>query len=101
MSSPAGPPLPQGKAIYLAIVQFLFVSCWTIYVDLSARDARGVGIAAALALATIARMAAVAGELNQVPDLLPALSLAPFVLWFAGAAVFAALARQAPRPAVQ
>jgi hypothetical protein len=50
---------------------------------------------AALALATIVRMAAVAGQVKQVPDLIPVLSLAPFVLWFAGAAVFAALSRAA------
>ena len=40
-------------------------------------------------------MAAVAGQVKQVPDLIPTLSLAPFVLWFAGAAMFAALSRVA------
>jgi hypothetical protein len=52
---------------------------------------------AALALATIARMGVVAGQLNALPGLAPVLGLAPFVLWFAGAAVFAVLARRAPR----
>ncbi|HKA46266.1 MAG TPA: MFS transporter [Burkholderiales bacterium] len=50
---------------------------------------------AVLALATLARMAAVAGQINRLPDLVPALNLAPFVLWCAGAAVFVALARAA------
>ena len=53
------------------------------------------------ALATIVRTAAVAGQVNQLPDLIPTLSLAPFVLWFAGAAVFAALSRRASSPAEQ
>lgn len=32
MNGPAAPPIPRGAAIYLAVVQFLFVTCWTIYV---------------------------------------------------------------------
>lgn len=48
---------------------------------------------AALALATIARMAAVAAELNKMPGLAPSLEWAPFVLWFAGGLLFVALAK--------
>src|SRR5688572_7140067 len=32
MKGHAAPPVPHGAAIYLAVVQFLFVTCWTIYV---------------------------------------------------------------------
>jgi hypothetical protein len=52
---------------------------------------------AALALATLARMTVVAGQVNKLPELTGALQLAPFVLWCAGAAIFAVLARGAPR----
>jgi hypothetical protein len=62
------------------------------------REGLALGILfAALAFATVARMGAVAAQLNQLPDLAPILGYAPFVLWFAGAAVFALLARRAPQ----
>src|SRR5688572_26192463 len=32
MSDPSPPHLPRGAALYLAIVQFFFVSTWTVYV---------------------------------------------------------------------
>ncbi len=48
-----------------------------------------------LALAALARMVAVAAAIDRSPDLGPALSFAPFVLWCAGAAAFIALARTA------
>jgi MFS family permease len=32
MSDPAGPRAPYPAALYLAVVQFLFVTCWTLYV---------------------------------------------------------------------
>ncbi len=32
MSEPSPPQLPRGAALYLAIVQFFFVSTWTVYV---------------------------------------------------------------------
>jgi hypothetical protein len=48
-----------------------------------------------LALATLARMAAVLAAIDRSPGLAQAVSLAPFVLWCAGAALFIALARGA------
>jgi hypothetical protein len=51
---------------------------------------------AALAAATLARLAAVAGGLNQQSALAPALAYGPFVLWCAGAALLAALMRKRP-----
>jgi MFS family permease len=32
MTEPAGPRAPYAAALYLAVVQFLFVTCWTLYV---------------------------------------------------------------------
>ena len=48
-----------------------------------------------LAVATLARMVAAAAQIDKSPDLAPALSFAPFVLWCAGAAAFIVLARAA------
>lgn len=52
---------------------------------------------AMLAIATLARMATVAGQLNRVPDYAPVLTWVPIVLWFAGGALFMALALTRPR----
>jgi hypothetical protein len=60
----------------------------------SGREGCALGLLfAALALATLGRMALVAGGMNQLPGVGPALTHAPFVLWCAGAALFVALAR--------
>jgi len=53
---------------------------------------------AALAGATLARIAAVLAELPRREGLAPALAWAPFVLWFAAGLLFAALASTARRP---
>ena len=47
---------------------------------------------AMLAVATLSRMAMAVSQLHQLPDLAPVLSWAPIVLWFAGGALFIALA---------
>ncbi len=58
------------------------------------REGQALGLLfAVLALATLSRMGAVAGQLNKVPDYAGLLSWAPVVLWLAGAAAFAILAR--------
>ncbi|MBI3001248.1 MAG: MFS transporter [Deltaproteobacteria bacterium] len=54
---------------------------------------------AALAGAALARIAAVAAEINKVPGLVSDLEWAPFVLWLAGAVLFAALASTSARRA--
>ncbi len=47
---------------------------------------------AMLAIATLSRMALVAGQINRSPELVVVLSWGPTVLWFAGAVLFTALA---------
>ena len=32
MNGQSAPQVPAGVALYLAVVQFVFVTCWTIYV---------------------------------------------------------------------
>lgn len=54
---------------------------------------------AALALATLSRMALVAGQFNKDPELAAVLSWMPALLWFASAALFVALAAERPRTA--
>lgn len=54
---------------------------------------------AMLAAATLTRMAMMVSQLHKLPDLAPLLSWAPIVLWFAGGALFIALAAARPRRA--
>jgi len=56
---------------------------------------------AALAAATLARILAVATEINKMPGLVPVLEWAPAVLWFAGGLLFVALARSSPLRSAQ
>ena len=59
----------------------------------SGREGLALGLLfAALAGAALARIAAVAAEINKVSGLASDLEWAPFVLWFAGGVLFAALA---------
>ena len=53
---------------------------------------------AILALATLARIAAVAVELNKDPAIAPVLSGSPLVLWLVAGVLFAVLARRAAMP---
>ena len=55
---------------------------------------------AALAAATLARIAAVIAELNRQPGLAPALEWSPFVLWLAAGLLFATLAMRAGQGAL-
>ncbi len=45
-SPPQSPPTPNGAGIFLGVVQFLFVSTWTVYVAFLPRLAEQVGIGA-------------------------------------------------------
>ena len=59
----------------------------------SGREGLALGLLfAALAGAALARIAAVAAQINKVSGLASDLEWAPFVLWFAGGVLFAALA---------
>lgn len=53
---------------------------------------------AMLAVATLVRMAMMVSQLHKLPEFAPVLSWAPIVLWFAGGALFIALAAR-PHPA--
>jgi hypothetical protein len=59
------------------------------------------GVAADRAGRLLGRMAAVVGGVGRMPDIAPVLALPPVVLWFAGGAAFAVLARAARRPDFQ
>jgi MFS family permease len=54
-----------------------------------------------LAAAAFSRMAIMAGGLHTLPDIAPVLGWAPIVLWFAGGALFTALAVRSRRAAAR
>ena len=55
---------------------------------------------AMLAVAALVRMAMMVSQLHKLPDFAPALNWAPIVLWFAGGALFIALAARPRRGAI-
>ena len=73
----------------------MLTTAFTIAADLGRTGREGLAFGltfAALALATLLRIASTIAELNKREDWMPILSLAPVVLWTAGAVLIGALA---------